>query len=134
MRRSVLFSVLACSFLMNAACTHTTYPNLTATGLADLRRDQIVIRINEFQATVIEACGQVMASQCAPNTIPTALAVDGVQAAISARNVIKAQELGWFAALQQGWTEFKARYPQTNPVIQAAESAVDAALAAYSTN
>lgn len=121
-----LFVILALSLCFAPACSKKVTPETPRAGVA-LVADAIVVRVNELQATVIQACGPQ--ATCAPNTISTPLARDIVQTCIDLRITLKSIPDGWQATVRAAWTRAKPRFAAvTNPAIQAAIVAVDALL------
>jgi hypothetical protein len=99
----------------------------TPTATAALKADAVVIRVNELQGTVIQACGP--APQCQPGSLSTSLARDIVQVCIDLRTTLKAVPVGWQATARAAWAQARPRFAAvTNPAILAALSAVDALL------
>lgn len=125
-RLAALLIIVALSLSFASACSKKVTPETPRAGVA-LTADALVIRVNELQATVIQACGPQVT--CAPNTISTALARDIVQTCIDIRTTALAVPNGWQAAVRTAWSRAKPRFAGvTNPAIQAAISAVDALL------
>jgi len=92
-----------------------------------LQADEIVIRVNELQGAVIQACGA--GPQCQPGSLPTATARQIVQGMIDLRTVLKSLPDGWQASVRATWAQVKPRFAGiTNPVILSAFAAVDALL------
>jgi hypothetical protein len=119
-----LILVLALSILPLTGCAHKTV-GATPVGQAALNADAVVVRVNEFQAAVIQYCGP--GPSCAPNTIATPLFREVIQACISARTVLKSVPAGWQASVKATWAELKPKLAGiTNVAIQAAFSAADA--------
>ncbi len=117
--------VLALSVL--PACGGARVVGATPTAQAALTADAIVIRVNELQATVIEACGPM--PQCQPGSVDTRLARDIVQACIDVRKTLRSVPSGWRETARAGWTQARARFGTvTNPAIIAALAAVDIAI------
>jgi hypothetical protein len=99
----------------------------TPIATSALQADAIVIRVNELQATVIQACGP--APTCQPNSLDTALARDLVQTCLDLRTTLKAVPAGWQGTVRTAWTQARPRFAAvTNPAILAAVSAVDVIL------
>lgn len=118
--------VIVVLLLSGAGCAHHVTGD-TPKATAALTADAIVIRVNELQATVIQACGP--APTCQPNSLDTNLARQIVQACIDARVTLKAVPTGWQATLKAGWSQERARLATvTNPAIVAALAAVDVAI------
>lgn len=96
----------------------------TPIATAALQADAIVIRVNELQATVIQACGP--APTCQPNSLPTPLARDIVSTCIDLRTTLKTVPAGWQASVKVAWAQARPRFAAvTNPAILAALSVVD---------
>lgn len=117
-------ALLTSTILTSGACTHKN-TGATPTASAAITADAIVIRVNELQATVIQACGP--AAVCQPSSgISTILARDIVQASIDVRTTLKAVPAGWQATVKTAWTQARPRFNSvTNPAILAALAAVD---------
>lgn len=119
-KQSVLFVLVA----LTVACGPKTISD-SPRGNAALKADAVVIRVNELQAVVIQACGPAMT--CAPGTLSTDLARAIVQTCIDVRTTAKAVPDGWQASVKVAWTQAKPRFASvTNVAIQAGISAVDA--------
>lgn len=128
-RRLVLWLVLAALLSttpLTSACAKKN-TGATPTASAAITADAIVIRVNELQATVIQACGPAPA--CQPNSLSTILARDIVQACIDLRTTLKAVPAGWQATVKAAWAQARPRFASvTNVAILAALSAVDVAI------
>jgi hypothetical protein len=110
--------------IVSSGCAKTVTPE-TPRAAAALTADAIVIRVNELQAAVIQACGPAVT--CAPNTLSTNLARDLVQTTIDLRTTLKAVPDGWQATVRTAWTQAQPRFAGiTHPAIQAALAAVNA--------
>jgi len=126
-RLSIVLLVCALGFGSTAASCPKKVTGDTPIANAALAADAVVIRINELQATVIQACGP--APQCQPNSLSTPLARDLVQTCIDLRVTLKAVPAGWQATAKAAWQQARPRFNAvTNPVIVAALVAVDAYL------
>lgn len=111
--------------LSTAACHKHMIPATPAVAIV-LNTDDVVIRVNELQAVLIEACGPAV--ECRPNigftTIQFRSAIQGI---IKLRNTLRSTADGWRATARTGWAETKTYLTNiTNPVIVAALSVVDA--------
>ncbi len=116
----IILSLIFCL----SACSHNVTSD-TARGTAALRADAVVIRINEVQAAVIQACGP--GPECAPNTIPTNAAREIVKACIDLRTAARSVPDGWQATVKTLWATAKPKIiGLNNAVITAAASAADA--------
>lgn len=128
-RRRRLALVLPLSLLLASGSSLTSgcagkVTGATPIATAALQADAIVIRVNELQATVIQACGA--APTCQPNSLPTPLARDLVQTCIDLRTTLKAVPAGWQATVKAAWAQARPRFAGvTNVAILAALSAVD---------
>lgn len=111
-------------FLAVPACAPKNVTPETPRAASAITADQIVIRVNELQAAVIQACGP--ARTCAPGTIDTAVADEIVRACIDLRQVLRSVPDGWQAATRATWTRVKPRLNTNDVVITAAINAVDA--------
>ncbi len=122
MKRLIVIALLCTA----PACSHKV-TGATPVAQAALNADAIVIRVNELQAAVIQACGP--APQCQPNSLSTALARDLVQTCLDLRATLKAVPAGWQATVRAAWQQARPRFnPVTNPAILAALAAVDVIL------
>lgn len=120
--RLALCSLLASSVL---ACANKNVTPDTPRAAAAITADAIVIRVNELQAAVIQACGPALT--CQPNSLSTALARDIVQTSIDLRTTLKAVPSGWQTTVKTAWAQAKPRFAGImNAAIIAALSAVDA--------
>ncbi len=120
----VVLLVCVLGFGSTAASCPKKVTGDTPIATAALTADAIVIRVNELQATVIQACGS--APQCQPNSLSTPLARDLVQTCIDLRTTLKAVPAGWQATARAVWQQARPRFaPVTNPAIVAALTAVD---------
>ncbi len=127
MRRILLALALALAILPGCASKKLT-PE-TPVAAAALKADAVVIRVNELQASVIEACGP--APECQPNSIPTATAREAVKAMIDIRTVLRTTPAGWQATVKSTWAQVKQRLGSvTNPAILSAVALVNAAVEA----
>lgn len=109
-----------------AGCAKKT-TGATPTAEAAIVADSIVIRVNELQATVIQACGS--GPTCQPNSLSTMLARDLVQTCIELRTTLKAVPAGWQATVKTAWQQARPRFAGvTNSAILVALAAVDAAM------
>jgi hypothetical protein len=96
----------------------------TPVAQAAITADAVVLRVNELQATVIDACGP--APQCRPGSLDTALARLIVQTAIDLRSTLKVVPAGWQATVKAAWAQAHPKFAGvTNPVILAAIVSVD---------
>ena len=115
-------------FLLTEGCAHKTV-GATPTAQTTLNADAVVVRVNEFQAAVIQYCGP--GPSCAPNTIATPLFREVIQACIAARTVLKTVPSGWQASVKATWAQLKPKLAAVmNPAIQAAFSAADSLIGA----
>lgn len=118
--------LLACVLSFGAvalpACLPHTPPTITTPqGQTAFKADQVVLRVNEFQNTVIalNASGEV----------PLDTARTLIQFCVGANRVLAATPLGWQTALITLWFQTKTNLPpQTNPALIAAMSTVDAVI------
>lgn len=125
MKRFVVAFVVALSLSFTPGCAGKN-TGATPRATAAMTADAIVVRVNELQATVIDACGP--APTCQPNTIPTPLAREIVQTCIDLRNTldVRKRPVGWQAIVKAAWTQARPRFAAvTNVAILAALSAVD---------
>lgn len=129
MRRArVLLLILALIAPIEAGC-HKNLTFETPKAQAAMRADDIVVRVNELQAAVIQACGPDPV--CQPNGIDTNTARAIVQASIDIRAVLKSTPDGWQATVKTAWAQIKPRFAGiTNVAIQAAFGLVEAAIGA----
>lgn len=115
--------VFALALSIGSACASHVTPE-TPRAAAAITADAIVVRINELQAAVIQACGP--ARTCAPNTISTALADDIVRTSIDLRTTLKSVPNGWQQTVKAAWSQARPRFAAiTDPVIVAALAGVD---------
>ncbi len=120
----VVLLVCVLGFGSTAASCPKKVTGDTPIATAALTADAIVIRVNELQATVIQACGP--APQCQPNSLSTPLARDLVQTCIDLRTVLRATPYGGPAAARAAWAQARPRFKTvTNPAIVAALVALD---------
>ena len=104
-----------------SACTKTP-PNLSPAGQAAFKADQIVLRVNELERAAIQA------NATGGLDLKTTGLV--VKFCVDADKTLKAVPAGWQATVAAGWTALKRDIPTpTNPVVAAAFSAVDIAIA-----
>lgn len=123
MNRWIPITFALCLSIGYSACAPKVTPE-TPKAAAAITADAIVVRVNELQAAVIQACGPERT--CAPNTISTALADDIVRTSISLRTTLKAVPNGWQETVKTAWTQAKPRFAGiTNPAIAAALTGVD---------
>lgn len=112
--------------LPSASCAKKV-TGATPTATAALNADAVVIRINELQAAVIQACGPDPV--CQPGSLDTNLARDIVKTCIDLRTTAKSVPDGWQMALRTAWNRAKLRFTAvTNPAILAGIAGVDALL------
>ncbi len=126
MKRLLISSLFVVGLLTAVGCSQNPTP---ATPLAAqaLTADAIVVRVNEVQASVIQACGPAVT--CQPGSLSTTLARDIVQTCIDLRTTLRAVPDGWRATVKTGWAQAKPRFAGiTNPLIVTAISALDAAI------
>jgi len=127
--RILIALVFAAGFVAEFGCASKKLTPETPVAAAAMKADAVVIRVNELQAAVIEACGP--APECQPNSIPTATARDVVKAMIDLRTVLRSTPAGWQATVRSTWTQAKARLAGvTNPAILSAIALVNAAVEA----
>lgn len=124
---------LTCALIVALAilpgCANKNLTPETPTAAAAMKADAVVIRVNELQATVIEACGP--APECQPNSLPTATARAIVQSLIEVRSVLRTTPNGWQATVKQAWAQTKVKLAGvTNPAILSAVALVNAAMEA----
>jgi len=119
-RRKIQLVILVALVAASAACIHRTFENANAQH--SYTADQVVIRVNELQAAVIQAY-----------PTPTDISRKIVEFTVSADKVLKASPSGWQAAVTVAWTQTKSALipPPTNPAVVAAIAGVDTVLAAY---
>lgn len=123
MHRNKRASVVLLVLLIAAACHHNVTPENPRAAQA-LAADAVVVRVNELQAAVIQACGA--GPECQPNSLSTSLARDIVQTSIDLRTTLKAVPDGWRLTVKTAWNQAKPRFALiANPAIQAALAAVD---------
>jgi hypothetical protein len=122
--RGVLAAVALCGLLAAPGCAGKHVQGETPRAEAALQADAVVVRINELQAAVIQACG--IGPTCQPGSLDTGLARRIVQACLDARTTLKAVPDGWRASVKAGWTAARAQFgPVANPAILAALGAAD---------
>lgn len=113
--------------LFSPACAHGKVTPETPVAAAALKADAVVIRVNELQSTVIDACGP--ATECQPGSLPTATARAIVQTCIDLRTTLKAVSAGWQATVKTAWAQAQSRFVSvTNPAVLAALALVQAAV------
>jgi hypothetical protein len=121
MRYVVLFLAL---FVVG--CANKTVTPATPKAADALKADAIVLRVNELQATVIEACGPGLECQ-AGGGIETGMARSIVQASIDVRGVLRRLPDGWRATVKQTWATLHEKLVMpTSSAIAMALSFVDA--------
>lgn len=126
MKRLLLLPLLFVLTLPGLAC-HPKVTGATPVATAALAADAVVIRVNELQATVIQACGP--APTCQPGSLDTNLARTIVQTCMDLRTTLKAVPAGWQATVRTAWNQAKPKFAAvTNPAIVAAIAAVDAVI------
>ncbi len=126
---SIVLAVVLSALGMGASLSGCSHKVTGATPIASaaLAADAVVIRINELQATVIDACGP--APMCRAGSLDTALARDIVQACIDIRTTLRAVPTGWQTTVKAGWQQARARFGSvTNVAILAALGLVDVAI------
>lgn len=95
---------------------------VTAPGKVAFTADQVVIRVNEFQKTVIQAE--------ATGGLPTAQARVYIAWTVSADKVLKATPAGWPSTIAASWKETKGKVPApANPTVAALVAGLDTAMA-----
>lgn len=111
----------------SAACGHPNQTPATPRAAALIRADDVVLRVNELQATIIEWCAAGTGATCQPGTIDTALARRLVSACLDVRRVARSAVDGWPAAVRTAWATAKTKFAGiANPLVVAAVAAVDA--------
>ena len=124
MKRNARHALVLLVVLLTSACRHNVVPENPAAAAA-LTADAVVIRVNEFQAVVIQACGP--GPECQAGSLPTPLARDIVQTCIDLRATLKAAPDGWRVTVKTAWNQAKPRFASiTNQGIQTALASLDA--------
>ena len=127
MKRFLLFLLLPLLLVGLAGCAPKNAPIVTPQGQTAYTADQIVIRVNELQATAIQAE--------ANGGLPTNTTRVIVQFCVSADKTLAATPSGWGVTVAKAWDEAKAN-PALKPYlsngyIAAAVALVDGVLAAF---
>ena len=123
MRRALAAVVFAA--VLATGCAHAPATVVTPQGKAAYAADQVVLRVNELQAAVIQAE--------ATGGLPRPVARNIVTWTVRADGILKDMAIGWQTALVNSWGLLKAQIPAAqlrNPLIALAVAEVDALLAA----
>lgn len=128
LRTRLTLAVLLISAVLTVAACHPNVTYETPKAAAAVHADDVVVRLNELQATLIQACGPAV--ECAADAgFSTSTFREIVKALIDIRTTLKAAPDGWLASTRAGWAQLKPRLVGvTNPAIAAAFGAVDAVL------
>ena len=127
MNRPLAAALVVLALLITAPACAKKITGATPIATAALTADAVVIRVNELQATVIQACGPAVT--CQAGSLSTALARDLVQTCIDVRTTAKAVPAGWQATARAAWAQARPRFAAvTNLAILAALGAVDVLL------
>lgn len=129
MKRFVCLVALALTLTADLGCVSKKIIPETPQAAAAFKADAVVIRVNELQATVIEACGP--AAECQPGSLPTATARAIVAGLIDLRTVLRSTPMGWQATVKASWAQLKPKLAAvTNPAVLSALALVNAAVEA----
>ena len=118
----LILAALSLGSLVLPAC-HAPVTVTTPAGQTAYTADQIAIRVGELQNAAIQAE--------ATGSLPTAQARIIVTYCVQASQVLQATPAGWAQTVAAAWTEARKQIPINNPLIAAAVSGMDVALAAY---
>lgn len=115
--------VFVLALLLTVPACHAPVTITTPQGQAAYTADQIGQRVNELENSAISAQGN--------GSLDLATAKLIVNFCVSADKTLAQAPAGWQAIVGKAWSELKTKLPpQSNPLVQTAISAVDAALAA----
>ena len=122
-RKLAFASAMLTVGVLFAACPHNVTPENPAAAAA-IKADAVVIRVNELQAVVIQACGP--GPECQPNSLPTNAAREIVKACIDLRSLLKPPlATDWRTLVKNAWALKKPSISSNDPIIQSAIAGVD---------
>lgn len=126
MRRSrARLPLLLVLLLVLPGCLGSKNTPATPGAAAAMKADEVVIRVNELQAVLSDACGPQ--PECQPGSLPTATFREALKAFTTIRTTLRSVPDGWRATVQSAWRDAKGRLQGlTNPAILAALGLVDA--------
>lgn len=118
---------LLTSTVLSGGCADKNLTPETPKAATALKADAVVVRVNELQAALIEACGPD--AQCRPDSLDTNLFRTLISGCIDLRTVLRATPEGWRETVRASWAQTKPKFAGiTNPAIVAALGLVDAAI------
>ena len=107
MKRTRSIGILLALALVVAACHKNLTPE-TPKAASAMKADDVLVRVVELQATVIQFCGPE--PECAPGTLPTATARQIVRGTVDMQKVLRSAPDGWLASVKVTYAQLKPRF------------------------